>query len=45
MTTPTEAMRPAVPMWDEQIEADVIAACLVDQDAVTDVAATGGQRG
>lgn len=41
VTAPTEAMRPAVPMWDETVEADVIAACLVDQDAVTRVAATG----
>lgn len=41
MTTVTPAMRPAVPLWDEQLEADVIAACLVDQDAVTRVAATG----
>lgn len=41
MTAPTEAMRAGVPMWDEKIEADVIAACLVDPDAVTRVAATG----
>lgn len=34
-------MRAAVPMWDEQIEADVIAACLVDPDAVTRVDAVG----
>ena len=40
MTTPTEAMRPAVPMWDETVEADVIAACLVDPDAVQRVAQT-----
>lgn len=33
-------MRPAVPMWDETVEADVIAACLVDPDAVQRVAQT-----
>lgn len=41
MTTDSPAMRPAVPMWDEAIEADVVAACLVDPVAGQRVAATG----